>query len=767
MSECYQHFVRALEEKGCREGRQFLCPAHDDHRPSLSVAEGDDGRVLLKCHAGCVPEDIVAALGLSMSDLFDEHGGRPTTMPLVTYPYEDENGTLKYESCRFEPKRFCMRRPDGNGGRICDLRGVQLILYKLPDLLSRQDETVYIVEGEKDVDRLHGLGLLATTNPLGAGRWRDAFSEVLRSRVVVVIPDNDEAGRKHAEQVARSLVGVAVSIKILELPDLQEKGDVSDWLTTHSKVELMRLAAAAAEYETSQSEMEADEEDAAVGEQTKTSAGGNQSLANILIPIVLAQGIELFHDQRGDTFAAIPLERGQRITSLRSKAFAEWLGHLAWKDLGRAVGTEQRASVQNVLSGKARYEGRQYDLHVRCAAHEGAFWLDLDGVRAVRVVPGEWEIVNDTPILFRPFHHQRAIPDPVHGGDPRHVWAFVNLRDQDSKTLLLCYLVAALVPDIPIAALVIHGVQGSAKTTFQKIVKLLLDPSAVAIRGGVRGQDDFAIAASQNRVLFFDNLSSMPGWLSDALCRTVTGEGWSKRTLYTDDDSTVLEYRGVVGLSGINLVVDRADLLDRSLIMELEPVSPAQRMEERELWDDFETARPQIVGGLLDALARAMQVAPGIRLRARPRMADFARWGTAAAIGLRLSPGDFLDAYERNVGRQNEAALGASPVAQALMLFMKTQDHWMGTPAQLHGELDAVAGDPSVDTKSKRWPKSANWLSRRLKEVQPNLLAVGIQVEVGDARTAGTREITVTALSSQAPNTVIEQQAISLGVSGP
>jgi hypothetical protein len=218
--------------------------------------------------------------------------------------------------------------------------------------------------------------------------------------------------------------------------------------------------------------------------------------------------------------------------------------------------------------------------------------------------------------------------------------------------------------------------------------------------------------------------------------------------LYTDEDSTVLEYRGLVGLSGINLVADRADLLDRSIIMELAPLAPDQRREERELWREFEVARPQIFGGMLDALARAMQVEPGIRLRSQPRMADFARWGAAAAVGLRRSPKEFLDAYMCNVGRQNEAAVGASPVAQAVLALMERQESWTGSPADLYDCLAEIAETASIDTRSKRWPKSASWLSRRLKEVQPNLLALGVKVQVEAGRTAGSREITMTAMTS-------------------
>lgn len=717
--------IAALEEHGCRSsGATWTCPAHDDATPSLSVTEGEDGRVLLNCHAGCSFDAIVESLALEKKDLFERSAQQPKSHVLKTYDYLDEEGKLLYQVCRYVPKGFKQRRPGADGQWIWNLQGVRRVPYKLPEILSNPDARVFLVEGEKDADRLHESGLLATTSPGGAGKWRDEYAEFLRGRDVIVVPDNDDAGRTHARDVATSVLPVAKSVRILDLPDLEEKGDVSDWLETHSREELEILADAASAVDPGQiGGIEAESTN-----EGREGSGGRESIAKKLIPLVLAAGIELFHDQRKDSFAAVPMEGGRRIFSLRSRTFSDWLFRISWIELNHVLNSEQLSGVRNVLSGKALFEGSCRELGVRCALHERAVWIDLDGRRAVRVRPGRWEVIDKPPILFRPFAHQRPLPEPIQGGDPKLVLRFVNLRNEGDKILFLSYLVAGLVPNIPIVALIVHGLQGSAKTTLLKIVKRLLDPSAVAVRGGVHDQTEFALAASQNRVLFFDNLTSVPDWLSDALCRAVTGEGWSKRTLYSDEDATVLEYRGLVGLSGINLVSDRADLLDRALIMELEPVAPNERLQERELWRNFEAVRPHIVGGLLDALARAMQVEPGLMLRSLPRMADFARWGTAAAVGLRLSPFDFLRAYEANVGRQNQAAVDANPVAQAVLSLMMDRTEWVGNPGRLLEDLERVADALHISTKDRTWPRNPSWLTRRIRQVQPNLLALGIRV---------------------------------------
>jgi putative DNA primase/helicase len=225
------------------QGFSARCPSHHDRHSSLSVGIGDDGRVLLHCHAGCQPEEITEAIGLEMRDLFPSQVIPPTSagpkggIP-EQYDYRDANGVLLYQVVRFPPKAFRQRRPDGRGDWIWNLEDVPRVLYRLPELLAADHlAPVYIVEGEKDADRLAALGLVATTNAGGADKWRDEYSEALRGRHVVVLPDNDGPGRKHAQRVARSLSGAAAETRIVELPGLPLKGDVSDWLDSGGSTE--------------------------------------------------------------------------------------------------------------------------------------------------------------------------------------------------------------------------------------------------------------------------------------------------------------------------------------------------------------------------------------------------------------------------------------------------------------------------------------------------------------------------------------------------
>lgn len=221
--------LRGVKVNG--NGWTAKCPAHDDERNSLSIGNGDNGRVLLHCHAGCSYEAIHTALG-AVTGL--------TRRIVATYDYCDEQGNLLYQSVRYEPKGFIQRRPEGAGWNY-KLNGVRRVPYRLPELLTADaGKVIFIVEGERDADRLASLGFIATTNAGGAGKWQADFSRFFAAREVVIIPDNDGAGASHARQIAQFLTGIAASVRLLELPNLPPKGDVSDWLDAGGTAETLQ-----------------------------------------------------------------------------------------------------------------------------------------------------------------------------------------------------------------------------------------------------------------------------------------------------------------------------------------------------------------------------------------------------------------------------------------------------------------------------------------------------------------------------------------------
>lgn len=232
----------ALRQRGDvkQRGGEFLalCPAHDDHNPSLNVKAGDDGRVLLCCRSrGCAAVEITRAIGLTPRDLFEgeQVGGKLRFEQRIdrTYDYRDETGKVVFQTVRLHsPKDFRQRHQTPAGSWEWNLNGSPRVPYRLPELLSADlSRPLFIAEGEKDCDNLARCGHIATTNPMGAGKWLKDFAKWFKGRHVILLPDNDDAGEKHAQQVFDSLNGVAASVKIVRLPDLPPKGDFTDWMT--------------------------------------------------------------------------------------------------------------------------------------------------------------------------------------------------------------------------------------------------------------------------------------------------------------------------------------------------------------------------------------------------------------------------------------------------------------------------------------------------------------------------------------------------------
>lgn len=242
---------RGATVKRASGGSMVTCPAHDDRSPSLHVSEGPDGRVLLKCHAGCETADVLAADGRDWGDLFPNDGKRNGRVEVAAYDYVDEQGELLFQCVRFYPKDFSQRRPRAGdrcrcekcrGGkdadRIWNLHETRRVLYRLPKVVKavRAGARIYIAEGEKDVHALERAGQAATCNPMGAGKgkWLREYAEMLRGAHVVVVADKDKEGREHAERIVGSLRGVAASVEVVEAA---EGKDATDHLAAGRAVE--------------------------------------------------------------------------------------------------------------------------------------------------------------------------------------------------------------------------------------------------------------------------------------------------------------------------------------------------------------------------------------------------------------------------------------------------------------------------------------------------------------------------------------------------
>jgi hypothetical protein len=743
------------------DGYKACCPAHDDHEPSLSISRTNDGTILLFCHAGCSTDDILGRLDLQGHDLFLPSD--PTITQL--YDYRDEKGDLLFQVVRKghgASKRFYQRRPDGKGGWIPKLDSTRRVPYRLPELLraldEKPDEPVLVVEGEKDVDRLWSLGFIATTNPGGAKKWRDDYSKYLKGRNVVILPDNDKSGSEHAEQVSASLTSIVTLVTVLPLDGLPDKGDVSEWLDKGHNAEELRLIVQNALRQANTR-----------NEQQVAGATKKTTHATRLVQLALEYGVELWHTQEGDAFASIKVcHDDNRVSvsandnhvehrehySVKSRAFRRWLARLYYRKYGTAVGGQAAQDALGILEGNALFDGSEYPVYVRIAQHEGNYYLDLADAdwHAVKITPFGQEVVQNPPVRFRRPRGQLALPMPMHGGSLDELRKFINLSCDQSWPLLAAWLVAALRPTGPYPVLVIVGEQGTAKSTMARILKSIVDPGAAPLRSEPKDSRDLMIAATNSWMPVYDNLSRIQPWLSDALCRLSTGGGLATRELYTDSEETLFDAQRPVAATSIEDIATRGDLLDRAIVVTLEPIPENKRKTEADLWADFEEARPRILGALLDAVSAAMRKLPTIRLDGLPRMADFALWATAAEEALGFKSGTFMEAYSGNRQDASGAAL-ETPVAQKLIKFMADidrSDEWSGTATELLAGLSV--GMDEAEKRQTAWPKDGTRLSGALRRLAPNLRqAASLNVEFpprqGKKRT---RTILITKLESTA-----------------
>ncbi len=453
-----------------------------------------------------------------------------------------------------------------------------------------------------------------------------------------------------------------------------------------------------------------------------------KKLADVIIDNL--ENMYLFHNEKGEPYAVITRNGHREVWSIMNDKFRLWLHKTAWDIIGRSVSSEVVKSVIKTLSGKANFQGPEIELSTRIAKKDDAIWYDLsnDNWQVVKIDQKGWSVV-DLPILFRRLNHQSRQLQPNHQGDVWELFRFINLKS-DYHLLFLSYIISCFVPNIPHPIPVLYGEKGAAKTTTLKMIKAIIDPSIIQVVTFPKDINELVQLLSHHYFCGFDNITAIPNWISDTLCRAVTGEGLSKRRLYTDDEDVIYTFKSCIGINGINVVASREDLLDRCILLELQRILPELRKEDAVIWEDFNRAVPGILGGIFTTLSKALQIYPTVTLKKNNRMADFTRWGVAIAKALGGSESDFLMQYEENVRIQNQEAIAANPIAEAVVHFMGNIDYWKGKSSELLCLLEEIMQKERIGAKSSSLPKSGNTLTKKLNAVKSNLAAVGIRFEV-------------------------------------
>jgi hypothetical protein len=413
---------------------------------------------------------------------------------------------------------------------------------------------------------------------------------------------------------------------------------------------------------------------------------------------------ELFVDQHGAPHALID---GEPLP-LTSRCYS-WLRRLMWEEEGRSVSGESLKMAAGTLSAHAEFSGVSRELYTRAAWHEGALYYELRPGKVVRVGPGGWTFEANPPVLFRRYVNLKALPDPQAGGSLHMLDGLVNLKSERDRRLFKAYLVTLPLEHVGRPIFNASGAMGSGKTTIGRVAKRTWDPTAPeTVRFDPR---DFLQKAMHAYIVMLDNQNTIPEWAADTLCRLVSGEADSKRRLYTDDEDVIIELRRAVILNGINVPTDRGDVLDRSLVVELERIPDGERKTEEELWERFEAEHPKLLGALFNTLAKAIALKPSLKLSRRPRLADWGEYAASVYEVMGWGAETFLKDWDEVVRAQNQATLDGSPVAQAIITLMEEHEECSHTSSKMHALLKDIAEAQGVDVaRDKAWPKSARWL---------------------------------------------------------
>jgi len=446
--------------------------------------------------------------------------------------------------------------------------------------------------------------------------------------------------------------------------------------------------------------------------------------------VAFAGAAELFHTPDQEPYAAIPVDDHVRTVELRSREMKGWLRRRYYAAHGSAAGTRAVDEAIDELEAIALYEGSELAVHLRVAQHGGRLFVDLGdrSGRAVEFGGGDWRLVDRPPVHFRRSASQFALPEPMRGGSIDELRPFVNVADDAGFRILVGYLLAAYRPVGPYPVLVIRAEQGAAKTAVARVIRGLIDPARSLEIAVPRDQEGLLVAARHHHIVSIDNVSSIANWLSDDLARLATGAGVALRVKYSTLDELSLYLCRPVILNGIEDFVARADLADRSWIVELPALPDASKRDEEEFAAAYRAAAPRILGALFDAVAAGHHGVEHVRVTPATRMVGAARFVIAAEPALGWPPGAFQADLAGMRAGSRDSALEASPLTAALFKLVD-EGSFTGTADELRSELEKRV-DQRTAARSD-WPKTAKGLSSHLRRLVPDLRSAGILVLFG------------------------------------
>ena len=469
------------------------------------------------------------------------------------------------------------------------------------------------------------------------------------------------------------------------------------------------------------------DEDSKKQNPNKDESDQKSSQATALVEIA-ENSCELFTDENSDPYVHIPTDGHLETYRVDSTVFRTWLSKCYWQEIDRVANDTSVRSAITTLGGLAQFSNVQKKVFLRVGESEDRFFLDLadESWGCIEITKSGWKLKDDSPVTFLRTSSMRSLPLPKEPGEINLIWKHVNISEDD-RLLMLSWLLECLRPNTPDPLLELCGEQGTGKSVTHNNIRQLIDPNKVNLRSAPDKLDDLLVSAVHSHLVSIENASKLSSQMQDRLCSLATGGGFAVRSLYTNSEETALAIKRPVIINGITGVVTRADLLDRTLSLEL-PVLKERRTASQML-QDFENDRPYILAGILDTFSKVLSKLPDIKIDPQklPRMGDFALIGEALYQVMGRPAGSFLTEFSENKKSGVRRTLDTSPVGQAIQSLMEspeTNDQFEGTIKQLLEDLEDHKPDKDV------WVKSARGLGDALRRLGPALRTIGIDVQV-------------------------------------
>lgn len=455
----------------------------------------------------------------------------------------------------------------------------------------------------------------------------------------------------------------------------------------------------------------------------------NNSLNIVQNHEISTEYLDLWHSPDREAFASVSVKGHVEHWPIASRAFRDLLSYRHRQEHGKMLSTTALEDHCRALTGEALFDGDCHKTFLRMGEAGRSLYLNLGDAewRGVAIDAQGWQVIDRPPVRFLRARSMAALPLPVRQTQGiEALRPFLNVGSEDDFRMMVAWLLGCFHPRGPYPILILTGEQGSAKSTTAKVLRSLIDPANPMARSAPQSEQDLVIAAKHNHVMAFDNLSTVKPVLADALCRIATGGGFGTRKLHSDTDEVLFTATRPILLNGIPDLASRPDLADRAIILHLPVIEASARQFEAEFWKSFDRAAPGILAALLDATSCALSRIGSVNLPERPRMADFAKWITAAEPALGWAEGSFLQAYARNRQHSQAAALDGNPLAEAILALLAAHGPWQGTATDLLRALRQTA--PALTADPDSFPRYPNKLTSALRRVQPLLRGRGVTV---------------------------------------